>query len=220
MDYQNKTVGDIAVQLSGATKVFRKNKLDFCCGGGVLLTEAASEKGLDFDTIVCELKELEQTQTENPDWQNKDLNILIEHILKNFHEKHRYDLPELIKLAQRIEIVHGNKELCPTGLMEFLVKMEGELESHMQKEEQILFPAIKNGMFNFVSAPIEVMRQEHDEHGKNIERLEKIVHNFELPDDACNTWRACYLGVRNLIDDLMNHISLENNVLFPRALNQ
>lgn len=219
MDYKNITIGEIAVQLSGATKVFRKNKLDFCCGGGVLLSEAITEKGLNFDSVVCELQELEQTQTEKLDWQNKDLSDLIAHILKNYHEKHRYDLPELIKLAQRIEIVHGNKELCPTGLMEFLVMLEGELENHMQKEEQILFPAIKNGMFHFVAGPIEVMRREHDEHGRNLERLEKLVHNFELPADACNTWRACYLGVRNLIDDIMNHISLENNVLFPRALN-
>lgn len=220
MDFKNKTVGDIAVQLSGATQIFRKNKLDFCCGGGVLLSEAVKEKGLDFEEVVSELEELEKNQTESLDWKHTDLNQIIAYILKNYHEKHRYDLPELIKLAQRIEIVHGNKELCPTGLMEFLVKMEGELESHMQKEEQILFPAINNGMFHFIGAPIGVMRQEHDEHGKNIEKLEKIVHNFELPEDACNTWRACYLGVKNLIDDLMNHISLENNVLFPRALNQ
>lgn len=211
-------VGEIAATLPGATAIFRQHKIDFCCGGARPLAEVCAERGLAVETMVGELQKLSAGRDRVAGWQDRPLSELIEHILANYHEKHRVDLPELIRLASRVEAVHRDNPNCPTGLAAALRETQTELEQHMQKEEQILFPMIGRGMGAMADGPISVMQHEHDEHGERLRRLEKLAHNLQLPPDACNTWRATYAGVRGLINDVMEHIHLENNVLFPRAL--
>ena len=103
---------------------------------------------------------------------------------------------------------------CPTGLAEHLRTMGQELESHMQKEEQVLFPLLARGHGAMAAMPITVMRMEHDDHGVALERLLALTNNITLPRAACNTWRALYLGLRAFKEDLMAHIHMENNILF------
>ncbi len=141
---------------------------------------------------------------------------LIDHILQRYHQVHREQLPELIRMARRVEAVHRNHPQVPTGLAAHLETMEAELLEHMAKEETVLFPMIKAGPPPFVVHPIGVMREEHLQHGEALERLMALSQDATPPAGACNTWRALYAGINQLSDDLIQHIHLENNLLFPQ----
>ncbi|MFA5939731.1 MAG: iron-sulfur cluster repair protein YtfE [Sinimarinibacterium sp.] len=208
-----RTLGDIAASLPGSTAVFRTHKLDFCCGGNVTLREAAARKGLSADAIAEQLRGLHPAVAATPP---QSASALIDHIIERYHQVHRRELPELIRLAGRVEAVHRERAEVPAGLAEALRVLLRELEAHMQKEELVLFPMIRQGT-PMVVQPIAVLRAEHDEHGERLRHVEELAHQCVPPDDACNTWRALYAGVRKLIDDVMEHIHLENNVLFPAA---
>lgn len=209
---EQQAIGQIAVELPGATAIFRRLKLDFCCGGQVSLAEACERKGLETARVVAELAGLRRDDTapETP-----DANALIDHILTRYHAVHREQLPELIRMARRVEAVHRDHPDVPRGLAEHLEVMEVELLEHMEKEEQVLFPAIEAGRAG-VGIPIAVMREEHTGHGEHLERLAALTRDHTPPQGACNTWRALFAGTAQLTNDLISHIHLENNVLFPR----
>lgn len=151
------------------------------------------------------------------DWRSADSDALIDHILTRYHAIHRQQLPELVRMARRVEHVHGAKESCPRGLADLLVAIHQELESHMQKEEQILFPMLRRGLGAQAQGPIAVMRHEHDDHGASLEQIMTLTDGITPPAGACNTWRALYAGLREFREDLTQHIHLENNLLFERA---
>jgi regulator of cell morphogenesis and NO signaling len=208
-----RTLGEIAAQLPGATAVFRAHKLDFCCGGGKTLAEAARDRALPLETLQAQLAALDaSTLVPVP----AETSALIEHILTRYHEVHRHELPELIRLAERVEKRHAEHPQVPSGLALALRETAAELELHMQKEEQILFPMMRAGGVPMIAHPIAQMRHEHDEHGARLRLIETLTHGIHAPSDACPTWRALYAGLRKLIDDLMMHIHLENNLLFPQ----
>lgn len=141
---------------------------------------------------------------------------LVDHILARYHAVHREQLPELIRLARKVEQVHGEREDCPHGLADHLTAMAQALESHMRKEEDVLFPMIVRGHGALAAAPIAVMRMEHEEHGVALGRLEQLTAALTLPRAACTTWRALYAGLQTFREDLMAHIHTENNILFER----
>lgn len=207
-----QSLGQLAVQIPGATAVFRRFKLDFCCGGQQSLAEACAQKGLDADTILSEIEGLVPVQVE-PD--TRSPSQLIDHVLSRYHEVHRQQLPELIRMARRVEAVHRDHPLVPQGLANHLETMEQELLDHMAKEEQVLFPLLKQGGHHMVIHPIGMMRHEHVSHGAQLERLTALAHQHQPPAGACNTWQALYAGTARLAEDLVDHIHLENNVLFP-----
>lgn len=211
--HAEQTLGQIAVGLPGATAVFRRYKLDFCCGGQISLAQAAAEKGLDAKALLEELIGLQRPSTA-PEVTAPP--VLIDHILARYHEVHRQQFPELIRMAHRVEAVHRAHPSVPAGLGDLLEAMHAELLSHMQKEEQILFPMLRSGGNPFAHQPIGVMRAEHVEHGATLEKLAAMTDDVTPPADACNTWRALYAGLDQLRDDLMDHIHLENNLLFPQ----
>jgi regulator of cell morphogenesis and NO signaling len=212
--FAQRTLADIAATLPGATSVFRRRKLDFCCGGGVKLAQAAAERGLAVDVLAAELDAVAilSLPAERPE-ATSDLIDLIE---VRYHATHRRELPELVRLARRVEAVHKDHKAVPRGIADLLERMGGELEVHMKKEELILFPMMRRGGHPMIAQPIAVMLAEHDDHGVHLRELEALTNDFVAPDDACPTWRALYVGVRKLADDLMEHIHTENNVLFPR----
>ncbi|WP_217475291.1 iron-sulfur cluster repair protein YtfE [Stutzerimonas stutzeri] len=213
-----QTLGSLACLIPGATRVFRQYKLDFCCGGNTPLRDAAQQRNLDAQAIAEELAALGSDPSSEPDWRNEPAAALIEFLLERYHERHREQFPELIRLASRVEQVHGNKADCPLGLAEHLWSMQQELESHMLKEEQILFPMLqRNIQLPQTQGPIAVMRFEHDQHGAALARLAELTQDITPPANACNTWRALYRGLEELRDDLMQHIHLENNILFTNA---
>lgn len=209
MTATTETLSQLATTIPGATAVFRKYKLDFCCGGAVSLSEAATAKGLNAESIASELASLAPTAAEAP----SEPKALIAHILTRYHEVHRRELPELVRLAKRVEAVHGERPDAPKGLADLLGPFARELDDHMRKEEMVLFPMMEDGGNDFIRHPIGAMRAEHLEAGATLKQLEAFA--VEPPADACPTWRALNAGLAKFCDDLMNHIHLENNVLFP-----
>jgi regulator of cell morphogenesis and NO signaling len=213
-DFASRTLADIASTLPGATALFRSERLDFCRGGKVTLAEAMAARQKEPDALTVQLRQLEAAAAPSdvPD----DTDGLIDMILTRFHETHRREIPELVKLARRVEAVHSGVTTVPAGLADLLQHIGDELESHMQKEEQVLFPMMRAGGHPMICQPIAVMLSEHDDHGENLRKLEALTNDFAPPLEACTTWRALYAGARKLTDDVMEHIHTENNILFPR----
>lgn len=220
MSFAQQKLSELAVAIPGATKIFREYNLDFCCGGSAPLEVAAQQKNLNLAEIETRLANLQQQENREKNWSDAPYNELIEHIIERFHNRHREQLPELITLAEKVENVHADRKDCPVGTAALLEKIHAELSQHMMKEENILFPMIKMGNYAMAAMPIRVMEMEHDEAGQDVEVLKSITNHLTPPEDACFSWRALYSGINAFIDDLMHHIHLENNILFPSVLNE
>ncbi len=213
---ETRTLGEIAVALPGATALFRAAKLDYCCGGQTRLKDAAVTNALDLDQLVTDLLGLRPESATSP--AAMDTKSLIDAIITRYHRVHSRELPELMALAERVEVVHRNHPAVPSGLAALLKRMLGELTMHMQKEEIVLFPQMKNGGRMPLQHPISAMMAEHKEHGTNLEELRDLTGDLRVPDDGCATWRALYSGIGKFADDLVEHIHIENNILFSRFL--
>tara|TARA_R110002096_G_scaffold16898_14_gene58200 strand:+ start:42889 stop:43551 length:663 start_codon:yes stop_codon:yes gene_type:complete len=214
----NQTLGHVATIQPASVHVFLRHGLDFCCGGGQTLSDACVDAGLEAKTIIAEIAaEIAPPSSER--WDTKPLPELVDFIIQHFHEPLRVDLPALVEAAKKIERVHAKKPSCPKGLAAHLEQVTAEVLQHLAKEEQVLFPAVLSGSRGSqVQMPIRVMMQEHDDHGANLRRSRELADQFVAPPEACATWRALYAGLEKLERELMEHIHLENNVLFPRAL--
>ena len=212
-----RALGELAAALPGATAVFRRHKLDFCCGGQARLGDAAAACGIDPAAIAAELAALDPAAAEEAP---RAPAALIELILERYHAVHRRELPELIRLARKVEAVHRGKPGTPAGLADLLEHMEDALVSHMSKEEMILFPLLRSAGPEIAGAmavgPIAMMRGEHDDHGAELRLMAGLTDDLTLPPEACTTFRALYAGLGKFRDDLTQHIHLENNVLFPQ----
>lgn len=211
----DRSLGDLARSLPGATAIFHQHQLDFCCGGKKTLRQALEGHPADAEVITRELANMQSLNGGSErDWRSATADELIQHIVQRYHDVHRQQLPELVRLSRRVETVHADRPECPHGLADHLEAMAQELESHMQKEEQVLFPMLQRGMPPVGLPPVSMMRFEHDQHGEALARMVELAHGLEQPRGACNTWRALLAGLRTLREDLMQHIHLENNILF------
>lgn len=208
----DRTLADIATTLPGATRIFREHKLDFCCGGTITLAEATNARGLDAAVIADRLAALAPSEVAAP----SETAALIDYLLDRYHAAHRREWPELLRLGHRVEEIHRGHPALPVGLAALLDEFGQEMESHMRKEEAILFPLMRAGGHPALAEPIAVMEAEHDEHGRALARIEEITGGLTPPADACPTWRALYAGIEKLSGELMEHVHLENHVLFPR----
>ncbi|MDE2005041.1 MAG: iron-sulfur cluster repair di-iron protein [Rhodospirillales bacterium] len=210
-----RSLGELAVAIPGATALFRRHKLDFCCGGGASLAEAAASRALDPGQLQAELAALPSGAPDLPETPD----ALVALIVSRYHDAHRRDLPELIKLARKVEAVHRGKPGTPAGVADVLTRMEAELLSHMAKEEMILFPVLAAGADGpgaaMAAGPIARMRAEHDECGEDLREIARLTAELALPEGACTTFRALYAGLARFEEELTTHIHIENNILFP-----
>lgn len=217
MNYENQMLSELAISVPRITEIFRKHRLDFCCGGKQTLKDACEKRHLNLKTIVDEIQKLHPQSSMN-EFCDIPLSELTKYIVSRYHEDLRKRIPELIFLAEKVERVHKDHGSCPHGLTEQLNLMNTELTMHMMKEENVLFPLINSNRGNMAMMPIKVMGMEHDQHGKQLEALHQLTNDFIPPEGACATWRSLYAGLEDLEKELMEHIHLENNILFPRAL--
>ncbi len=207
------TVAEIASTLPGAAEIFRRLGISFCCGGKASLSEAANQAGLPLADLTASLQGLIDAAAQDTP---QETCALIDHILTRYHDTHRTELEWLIPLARKVEMVHGDHEDAPLGLAEALIALAEDLDSHMAKEERVLFPMMKNGGNPMIAHPIAVMRQEHDDTAALLRRIEHVSHGLTLPEGACGSWTALYTGVAKLTGDVVRHMHLENDILFPR----
>jgi regulator of cell morphogenesis and NO signaling len=212
-------VGELAARHPLATRVFARHHIDFCCGGGRPLGDVCEMQGLDVETVMQEIGREVTPQERIVRWDLSPIGELIDYILMKYHAGLNEELPRLEAMARKVANVHGDKD--PERLhrlVQAVLELRAELESHMLKEEQILFPVIRAGRAMGADGPIAVMMREHETAGELLRLIRELTNNYTVPPEACNTWQALWRGLEALEEDLHEHIHLENNILFPRAL--
>jgi regulator of cell morphogenesis and NO signaling len=211
------TLAELAVTHPGAARIFHRHRLDFCCGGRRSLADACQERALDPERVLADIT-AEAAPPDAVRWDEAPLPDLVTFIVDTYHARLRATLPDLVRMARRVEQRHGDKASCPTGLAAHLEGMHASVLDHLRKEEQILFPLIVAGQGRGAAVPVHVMELEHEHHREDLLALRRLTADLTPPVEACTTWRALYVGLQALEQELMEHIHLENNVLFRRAL--
>lgn len=210
-------IGDLAARQPGAVAVFQSFGLDFCCRGDRTLAQALDAAHAPSDRVLPALAAAARAAVEADNtWADAPASVLIEHIKTRYHAVHLQELPRLRDLAAKVEAAHHDKPNVPSGLATLLARLLAEIRIHQQREEIVLFPLLLKGGGPVAASTIQIMRAEHGDHGTTLALIDKITHDREAPPEACTTWRALYLGLTMFRDDLMMHVHLENNILFPR----
>ncbi|MBK6611265.1 MAG: iron-sulfur cluster repair di-iron protein [Sphingobacteriales bacterium] len=228
----DETIGQLAAKDLRKAQIFKKYGLDFCCGGKKTVKEACNEKGLDVTLIEQELQQADRAQDFRPLPYNEwNLDFLADYIINTHHAYIRKNLPDIRAYANKVFRVHGQRHPELAKVYQLVEAVNAELTTHLHKEEQILFPyikqlvAAKNKVQNFeqspfgtVQNPINMMEMEHETVGNDLKELRHCTNDFELPEDACASYSLLYRMLDKFENDLHLHIHLENNILFPKAV--
>lgn len=218
------TVGEIASAFPSSVRVFQRHEIDFCCGGKTPLSVACREKGIPFSDVISAIQALAvEPRTNDRDWGQEPLVALADHIVAAYHDPLREELPRLHAMASKVAAVHGAKAPHVLRLQAVVTELAEDLRAHMQKEELVLFPAIRaiargDDAPIPLLTPIAVMEREHDDAGAMLSELRTLTNDYTPPDWACGTFRALYQGLAEFESTMHVHVHLENNILFPRAL--
>jgi regulator of cell morphogenesis and NO signaling len=225
------TVREIAVALPGATRVFERMGIDYCCGGAKPLEEACASAGVETAALLGELEALGEAGASAPPHASESLAGLARYIVDTHHTFTSDELARLEKLFAKVCGVHGERHPELLQLREVFIELRDDLLPHMAKEERVLFPyitameqAVTAGrpvptpMFGTVRNPVRMMSVEHDAAGDLLARLRQLSGGYAPPADACISFRTLYAALEGLERDLHEHIHLENNILFPRAV--
>jgi regulator of cell morphogenesis and NO signaling len=218
MKNTEQSLGDLVTAFPAAAKVLQRYRLDYCCGGQQSLDEACAAENIDPEAVLRDIEVAGAGAVDVARWDRRPLDELVQHILDRYHAPLRVELPRLIELAGQVERAHADKPRCPSGLADLLTEVKAAVEGHLVKEEQILFPLIVAGRGPTAHMPVQVMMQEHEDHGKSLRRIRELTSDLTVPEHACASWRELYRALGELAVELMDHIHLENNILFPRAL--
>jgi regulator of cell morphogenesis and NO signaling len=223
------TVGQLVVQRPSRARVFERLGIGYCCGGKKPLQQACREKNLDFDGVV---RELEKEESAVPDqaernWASASLTDLCDHIEQTHHAYLKEELPRLAFLTSKIAARHGENRPALVQVQRVFAELKAEMDSHMMKEERILFPLCRAldtaeelpaSHCGSVGNPIEVMIREHEHAGDALAQIRRLTDGYACPADACNTYRATFDSLQQLERDLHEHVHKENNILFPKAI--
>lgn len=223
----SKTVREYAVEIPQSVRVFEKLGIDYCCGGGKSLSEACAQIKVPVEQVLSSLSAIVTPELNAAsDWKQAPLSDLVDHIVTKHHAYVKQELPRLDLLLNKVAGKHAEKHPELKRVLIVFGTMRDELNSHLLKEEQILFPYIKqlesNGqrraMFGSVRNPIHMMEIEHDSAGEALRELRQITNQFTAPEEGCFSYKTLYQGLVEFEADLHQHIHLENNILFPRAI--
>lgn len=220
----NTTVGEYAGQDYRKADVFRKFGIDFCCGGGQTISQAAAQGGITEEELWKALEEAELlAKRPGSDLGVLSPDLLVEHIKNTHHRYVREALPVLWEFAQKVAGHHGDNHPQLIELRTAVLHEAEDLLDHLDKEEQVLFPAIKQlaaGERNlgFVESAVANMMKEHSSSGESLEEWRRLTNNYTAPAGSCNSFRFLFEKLREFDNDLQQHIHLENNILFPKAL--
>ncbi len=226
------TIGELVTEDFRKAEVFSKYGLDFCCGGAKSLKEACEEKGIDEKEVATALTEVEsQAKSRQQDFNSWDLDFLVDYILNIHHKYVKGSVTMLYDVSGKVANVHGENHpevIKIAGLFETIAR---ELDTHIQKEETVLFPYIKRlavakrentamepASFGSVENLIRTMESEHVAVGGSMDEINRLSNGYVTPEDACSSYRALYAKLDEFEQDLHRHIHLENNILFPKAI--
>lgn len=219
-------VGQLVLERPSRAAVFERFGIDYCCGGKLALARACSFKHVNPDDVVAALDAADApTQEAEVDWTSVPLHELVRQIVTVYHDGLRAAMPRLEALAEKVARVHGDHHPYLLELAGVLHRFGADMAQHMSKEEHMLFPLITSleagtgGPHGaMVGMPIRVMNEEHLSSGDDLVKMHALTSGFVPPEDACNSFRALYHGLAELEAETHMHIHLEENVLFPRAL--
>jgi regulator of cell morphogenesis and NO signaling len=228
-----QTVRQLATEIPNATRVFEKLGIDYCCGGGKSLDAACAQAKIPVSDVLRTLEEgsvpVEGAAT--PDFSQASLNELVSHIVSRHHGYVKQEIPRLEKLLAKVVSVHGRNHAELIAIQKVFSALGAELTSHMMKEEMVLFPyiaqmelALESGKqlpraaFGTVGNPVHMMELEHEDSGNTLKELRSLTSNYTPPQDACFSYNTLFAALKDFETDLHQHIHLENNILFPRAV--
>lgn len=228
----NQNIGEIVADNYRAATVFKAYGIDFCCKGDRSLTEVCKLNKLDEDQLIHELyTHINKTNAETIDFQDWPLDLLVDYIEKKHHTYVENKSTEIKEYLLKICSVHGEQHPELLDIKELFFASVGDLTAHMKKEELILFPfvrklqkakdskiGIEKPHFGQVTNPIEMMKDDHEEEGERFREIARLSNNYQTPEDGCNTYGVTYALLKEFENDLHLHIHLENNVLFPKAI--
>lgn len=225
-------IKDLVLNNFNVVGVFEKYGIDYCCNGNRPLVDALHEKKINYKKFMIELSQkINEEENYNERFDDWDLTFLSQYIVNNHHSYMRKTIPNIKAHLDKIILKHGGKYNYLKSVQEEFLIISKELMNHMDKEEKILFSLIKyledskkfnekpkTGGFGSIKNPIIQMEKEHSSTGTALENIRYLTNNYLLPDDACSTFNLTYIELQDFEKDLHIHIHLENNVLFPRAI--
>ena len=228
---KNRTVADYVTENIKTAHIFKKHGIDFCCGGGISLEKACAKLNVDQELLEKELLAVDLVLDRSSNYNKWDVSFLIDHIINIHHSYVKESLPLLSQYANKVAKVHGQAYPEVIKVNKLFHEVANELMVHLQKEEQVLFPFIKqmfeakqDGVltsvpsFRTVNNPIQMMEHEHESAGAIFKEIAKLTNNYNPPSGACNTFKALYAKLEEFEQDLHQHIHLENNILHPKAI--
>lgn len=231
-DSGSKTMRQIAVEQPGAIAVLEKYHLDFCWAGDKSLEAAAAEAGIPLETILCEMgSALTACRAEQADWNTAGLDALMQHIVVRHHAYLRKELPLLEKFIAHVRETRGRADANTLAPLEKVFRFfKRELENHLRREEEVLFPVIRQvetastsgarpPRFSFgpIANPIGIMEEDHDAERRQIEKMLVLTGNYTGPAETASAFRSLFERLEALESDMRLHVHLEDHILFPRA---
>lgn len=228
-----QTVAEITRQYPAAVRVFEAAGIDYCCGGNRSLEDACAKGNVSLNQVLSRLTDALATRPTEADrhWMTASLADLSAYIVEQHHAFAKRELPRLATLASKVETRHGHMYSELHEIREHVEALGSEMSTHMLKEEQVLFPRLKlveesaeagvappPAFFGTLINPIRHMLSDHDDTGQLLKSIRSLTHDYTLPKGACMSYQALYQGLEALEKDIHQHIHLENNFLFPRAL--
>jgi regulator of cell morphogenesis and NO signaling len=222
LDLKNKTIAEIVSDDISKASVFKKYNLDFCCGGGKTVEKACKKANINVDDVVNDLlNTTSKTNTPNLNFKDWDAVFLIDYITNVHHTYVKENLTIINEFSTKVASVHGHHAPETIEIDHLFTQLSNELITHLEKEETILFPAIKakaaDTNFQYDKKVISILEDEHDAAGTIVKKIHELSNNFTPPEWACNTYKALYHKLDEFINDLYQHIHLENNILFPKV---
>ncbi len=229
---KSKTLGELVASDYRKAEVFRKFGLDFCCGGKKTLKEVCDDKGLDITRVESAIREVEKQTVGNTNNFNEwELDFLADYIVNKHHKYVMNAIPMLTELCVKVEQAHGETHPELKEIADNFRIVADELLSHMPSEEKVLFPYIKRMVesnrnhgelqregFGSIENPIGIMMSEHYYVGNKLEKISALSNGYTLPEKACTSYTVLYAKLQEFANDLVEHIHLENNILFPKAI--
>ena len=228
---ETRTVRELAIEIPGATRVFEKMRIDYCCGGGRSLADACAIAGVKIEDVQLELTTASQGQGEESNFHTATLEELISHVVGKHHSFTRLEIARLNALLEKVCTAHGENHPELFRISVLFQELGADLETHMTKEERILFPYVIRmeaaarqlvpffrPPFGTVANPVRMMMLEHDRAGELLKEIRALSSDYVAPSDGCLSYQTLYTALAELEKDLHQHIHLENNILFPRAV--
>ena len=227
----DKTIGEIVADDFRTAAVFKKYGIDFCCKGNRSIEEATERKKINPEDVYRDLENIGAESNGNIDFNSWPLDLLADYVEKTHHRYIEDKTPALLQFLNKISKVHGERHPELVEVYQLFEESAHDLAAHLKKEELILFPFIKkmiyaqrenlpleNPHFGTVENPVTMMKHEHSVEGDRFETIRELTNDYQIPTDACSTYQVTFKMLEEFENDLHKHIHIENNILFPKAI--